>query len=724
MLLIQAINKIQEISALQRNVNFVSAEDVYEAMALPNIDYGAMVFNQTSYHYDIDLGLNRLSFRLFYIDRLTDDESNKLEIQSIGFEVLKEVIKGMNSLSLNPAKGLVFRPFTQKFKDMCAGAYVEMTVEFYDEWTCPDDGYTPLSYDADYEEIIAALENEVIDLKFANSGLEQQIQELYNTFQNGMIDIEFDSNGEYNAEDFGASGFRTVEVNVPASGGGDCQESYDEGFADGYERGNDEGYNEGYSVGHNDGYDLGHSDGRNDGYNLGFVEGQETGFNNGFNEGWNNGYNQGFTDGQNAGGGECEPRIYTSDAIVDMVLNQGFTGEVLVKGQITSIDDISTQYNNATYYLGTLKVYRGNYFAGESFVTGSELNLGDWVIVRGNASNYKGNAQIDKYSMIEALWNNSDTNYPIVVTDLSQIPVGEDKIISELYDLSQYTGSYAEDYVLNGSAQTGSAFPNRKSLCYFEGDLTQGGTRKNLDYAFNDAFDLDVVNITNIPANTSVDSMVWTFTNTNVSIVKGLENITHVSDVTGMFMNSGLQSVPQSVFGGLTRLDNTFNGCEKLYDISTLGNWDVSNVTTINGLFIDCKSLTDIDPIMYRWNTYNVIDASFLFLYCTSLTEVNLGNWVFTNLQDMSCMFKGCTSLQKVYLPSIENVGLMDSVFENCSSLTEIHLTGGVPNNPNCENLFNGVAENGTLYVLSEYADKIDYIKAQLPASWRVQIYE
>lgn len=274
MLLIQAINKIKEICALQKNVNFVSAEDVYEAMALPNIDYGAMVFNQTAYNYDIDLGLNRLSFRLFYIDRLTDDEANKLEIQSIGFEVLKEVIKGMNSLSLNPSKGLVFRPFTQKFKDMCAGAYVEMTVEFYDEWTCPDDGYAPLSYDADCEEIITALENEVLDLKFANSSLEKQIQDLYDTFQNGMIDIEFDSNGEYSAEDFGASGFRTVEVNVAGS---DCQESYDEGYAEGYERGNDEGYNEGYNVGHNDGYDLGHSDGRKEGYELGYNKGYQDG---------------------------------------------------------------------------------------------------------------------------------------------------------------------------------------------------------------------------------------------------------------------------------------------------------------------------------------------------------------------------------------------------------------------------------------------------------------
>ncbi len=265
MFLIQAINKIKEICALQRNVNTVSAQDVYEVMAVPTVEYGAMVLNQTAYNYDVETGLNKLAFRLFYIDRLTDDESNKLQVQNIGFEVLKNIIKNMNSLGINPLRGMVFKPFTQRFKDLCAGVYVEMTVEFYDEWSCPDDGYTPLSYDADCEEIITALENEVIDLKFANSGLEQQIQDLYDTFQNGMIDIELTSNGDYNAEDFGASGFRTVEVNVPASGGGDCQESYDGGYADGYEQGTEDGYNtgreEGYSEGYNDGYVAGYDKG-------------------------------------------------------------------------------------------------------------------------------------------------------------------------------------------------------------------------------------------------------------------------------------------------------------------------------------------------------------------------------------------------------------------------------------------------------------------------------
>lgn len=290
MLLLQVVNTIKEICGLQRNVNTVSAQDVYEVMAVPTVEYGAMVLNQTAYNYDVETGLNKLAFRLFYIDRLTDDESNKLQVQNIGFEVLKNIIKNMNSLGINPQRGMVFKPFTQKFKDLCAGVYVEMTVEFYDEWSCPDDGYTPLSYDADCEEIITALEGQIFDLQNVNESLEQQIQDLYDTFQNGMIDIELTSNGEYNAEDFGASGFRTVEVNVPASGGGDCQESYDDGYADGYEQGTEDGYNTGREEGYSEGYGVGSTDG----------------YSNGYNDGYSNGYNDGYYYGSGQGGGSVE----------------------------------------------------------------------------------------------------------------------------------------------------------------------------------------------------------------------------------------------------------------------------------------------------------------------------------------------------------------------------------------------------------------------------------
>ena len=103
------------------------------------------------------------------------------------------------------------------------------------------------------------------------------------------------------------------------------------------------------------------------------------------------------------GGGFNVVDIIDGGQLFDMIMNQGYAGPAVVKGTITGIDDISPEYNNATYYVDGLKVYRGNYLEGMSFVNGDELRIGDYVVVRGTASNYNGTPQMDKYSVIEVL---------------------------------------------------------------------------------------------------------------------------------------------------------------------------------------------------------------------------------------------------------------------------------------------------------------------------------
>ena len=104
------------------------------------------------------------------------------------------------------------------------------------------------------------------------------------------------------------------------------------------------------------------------------------------------------------GGGTGVIDIIDAGQLFDMIMNQGYAGPVVLKGTITGIDEISPEYNNATYYVdGAIKVYRGNYLEGMSFVNGDELKIGDYVVVRGTASNYNGTPQIDKYSVIEVL---------------------------------------------------------------------------------------------------------------------------------------------------------------------------------------------------------------------------------------------------------------------------------------------------------------------------------
>ncbi len=103
------------------------------------------------------------------------------------------------------------------------------------------------------------------------------------------------------------------------------------------------------------------------------------------------------------GGGTGVIDIIDGGQLYDMIMNQGYAGPAVLKGTITGIDEISPEYNNATYYVDGLKVYRGNYLEGMSFVNGDELRIGDYVVVRGTASNYNGTPQIDKYSFIEVL---------------------------------------------------------------------------------------------------------------------------------------------------------------------------------------------------------------------------------------------------------------------------------------------------------------------------------
>ena len=74
------------------------------------------------------------------------------------------------------------------------------------------------------------------------------------------------------------------------------------------------------------------------------------------------------------------------------------SADVYVKGIISQIDELSTSFGNATYYIsdtGTssnqLEVYRGYSLGGEKFVSADEIKVGDEVIILGKLVNFRGN---------------------------------------------------------------------------------------------------------------------------------------------------------------------------------------------------------------------------------------------------------------------------------------------------------------------------------------------
>ena len=81
---------------------------------------------------------------------------------------------------------------------------------------------------------------------------------------------------------------------------------------------------------------------------------------------------------------------------------QGLETEVYVIGTITNIEEVSTSYGNATYWIGDgteysandLEIYRGYYLEGENFTAEDQIKVGDKVIVYGKLVDYKGTKEM------------------------------------------------------------------------------------------------------------------------------------------------------------------------------------------------------------------------------------------------------------------------------------------------------------------------------------------
>ncbi len=94
---------------------------------------------------------------------------------------------------------------------------------------------------------------------------------------------------------------------------------------------------------------------------------------------------------------------YTVAKANDLITaGQGLETNVYVIGTITKIQEVSTSYGNATYWIGDgteysandLEIYRGYYLEGENFTAEDQIKVGDKVIVYGMLVDYKGTKEM------------------------------------------------------------------------------------------------------------------------------------------------------------------------------------------------------------------------------------------------------------------------------------------------------------------------------------------
>ena len=147
----------------------------------------------------------------------------------------------------------------------------------------------------------------------------------------------------------------------------------------------------------------------------------------------------------------------------------------------------------------------------------------------------------------------------------------------------------------------------------------------------------------------------------------------------------------------VTNMDGMFQNCKSLTTLD-LSRFDTKNVTNISGMFYACHALTTLD--VSNFDTKNVTDMSHMFFECSALTTLDISNFNTENVTNMSGMFWGCAALTTLDLSHFDtqNVTDMNGMFCNCSALTTLDVSNfDTKNVTNMSGMFSGCSALNTL---------------------------
>lgn len=132
------------------NLRTFLLHDIYRLNHLPDIKYGALVVETEQGQVTSPDSFFRFNFVIYYVDRLTINKDNMLDAQSTGIDVLHNILVGLpEEVDVITS---TYRVFDQKFKDDCAGAYVNVTLQVPINYVCGEDEKFGGDFNLDFNE--------------------------------------------------------------------------------------------------------------------------------------------------------------------------------------------------------------------------------------------------------------------------------------------------------------------------------------------------------------------------------------------------------------------------------------------------------------------------------------------------------------------------------------------------------------------------------------------
>ena len=734
MTLYETIDLLKKIALKHPNIGSASEGNIYEYMnANPSVKYGVFFITQGTHSQDEMF--NHFEFTLFYVDRLVDDmEENRLQIQSIGKEILSNILTFFCEEFDAECDNITYQPFTQKFVDMTAGIYSTITIDVPKDVICPEEywnedwkvpvvvirnqdkrvvftenGTYTIDYDPNTYTGLGTVEVNVnIDVdSYYNNGYNQGKTDGISEQKSKLESINITENGTYTKED----GYSHIEVNVP-----DLNGSYDEGYAEGERVGYGQGKTDGISeqkgklsqitISENGTYT------NEDGYSH--IEVNVPDLNGSYNEG----YEQGKTDGINEQKSKLESISITENGVyskedgynhieVNVPDLNGSYDEGYAQGKTDGIDEQKSKLESINITENGRYTKEDGY--NEIVVDVPDLN-GSY-----NEGYEQGKADVEANARVLNVTKNGTYNSKFSDPIPPTLVTGRYADGTDFYNYAELNGKVFNTKI--------AATVDSRLEFWYKGDNTSAsngwnaiigsGNNDNRDcfqvrYWDNNNGRL-LIEIGNSGMNYyNWDDTVWH--HLIVSKAEGLWidgkkewNFRQPSNtINGEFLINGVgYNVNSNANGtfGMIKIDDTIiiptadgflntNTGELLEVVKDGGYTFTENLPTYGEgelyktINVDVKS--KINPQKYglrlgystftevpEWVDFEgITDMSYMFNSCRNLQTIPLIDT--SNVTNMNNMFEGCDNLQTIPLIDTSNVINMSYIFHNCSKLQTI----------------------------------------------------
>ena len=120
--------KIKQLSqSLDPNIEFVVYGDVYELNHIQDVTYPAVVVTVGQHTSNLDSYNFNYRLNIFYVDRLTDDKVNKIDVHANAIIFINSLLKALDDEYI--ISDYEIYNFNERFNDVCAGAYVSCRIQ-------------------------------------------------------------------------------------------------------------------------------------------------------------------------------------------------------------------------------------------------------------------------------------------------------------------------------------------------------------------------------------------------------------------------------------------------------------------------------------------------------------------------------------------------------------------------------------------------------------------